>query len=114
MKKLSIPEHISLEKEFLPGMGPRELRQYLTAAVPGLVVMVLIWVFAGSPRTQVFSMLLGMGYLAICFAFFVKIEGGHSMYIFLAHIVRFYREQNKFQYKQEKEAIRNAAHDTEP
>ena len=109
MKKLSIPEHISLDKEFLPGMGPKELRQFLTAAVPGLVLMLLIWIFAGDPGIQIISMLLGMGYLAICFAFFVKIEGGQSMYVFLARIIRFYREQNKFHYKQEKEAIRNAA-----
>lgn len=114
MKKLSIPEHISLDKEYMPGMGARELRQFLIAALPGLVVMIVVWMVAGEPGIQLMSMLLGVGYIAMCYAFFVKIEGGQSMYTFLARILRFYREQRSYYFKVEQEAIRYAADHSQP
>lgn len=106
MKKLSIPEHIPLDKEYLPGMGARELRQFLTAAAPGLVITILIWVIAREPGTQLLALMFGIAYIACCFGFLVKVDGSQSMYIFLSRILHFNRTQKHYFYKQGKEAIR--------
>lgn len=107
MKKLSIPEHISLSKEYLPGISGTELRQFFAGAAPGLVAIVIIWLTITDPGTKLLSMLLGVVYLSCCYVAFIKVDGTQSMYTFISRIIRFYRNQKNYfyKYKQGKEEI---------
>lgn len=105
MKKLSIPEHISLGKEFMPGIGTKELRQFLVAVAPGLLATVIVWLIVTDPGAQLLTMVIGIGYVACCYAAFVKVDGTQSMYTFLARIIRFYRTQKNYFYKHRKEDL---------
>lgn len=105
MKKLSIPEHISLGNEFMPGIGTKELRQFLIAVAPGLVATVIVWLILTDPGVKLLSMIIGIGYIACCYVAFVKVDGTQSMYTFVARIIRFYRTQKKYFYKHGKEDL---------
>lgn len=107
MKKLSIPEHISLGKEYIPGIGGKELRQFLIAAAPGLAAIVVAWLILADPGTKLLSILLGVVYLSCCYVAFIKVDGTQSMYTFISRIIRFYRNQKNYfyKYKQGKEEI---------
>lgn len=105
MKKLSIPEHISLGKEFMPGIGTKELGQFLIAVAPGLLTTVIVWFIVTDPGAQLLTMFIGFGYAACCYAAFVKVDGTQSMYTFVARIIRFYRTQKKYFYKHGKEEL---------
>ncbi len=105
MKKLSIPEHISLGQEFMPGIGTKELRQFLIAVVPGLLVTIIVWLVVTDPGAQLLTMLIGIGYVGCCYAAFVKVDGTQSMYTFVARIIRFWRSQKKHFYKHGKEDL---------
>ncbi len=108
MKKLMIPEFISLEKEYLPGIGAKELKQLLLSAVPGTAAAVVIWLLIGDPVKQLLTMILGIGYVILCYMIFTKIDKRQSIYSYIAKIVRFQRNQKIFYYRQEKEVIRFA------
>ena len=105
MKKLSIPEHISLGKEYIPGIGGKELRQFLIAAVPGLAAIVIAWLILTDPGAKLLSMLLGIVYMTCCYVAFLKVDGTQSMYTFVARVIRFYRKQRNYYYTQGKEDI---------
>lgn len=105
MKKLSIPEHITLDREYIPGIGKRELPGLLISVIPGLLVAVTVWLFAKDPGPQLIAMIGGIGYVMCCYAVFARVDKQQSIYTFLFKIIRFGKNQNKFYYKQEKEAI---------
>lgn len=111
MKKLSIPENISLGKEYMPGIGKQELRQLMVAAGPGLLVTAIAWLVATQPGSQLVIMICGMGYIACCYAAVVKIDGAQSMYTYISRIIRFQRSQKRYFYKQGKEVLYYAAKD---
>lgn len=108
MKKLMIPEFISLEKEYLPGIGPKELKQLLLSVLPGVAVAAAVWLLIEDPVKQLVTMVLGIGYVILCYMTFTKIDKRQSIYTYIAKIVRFRRNQKTFYYRQEKEVIRFA------
>lgn len=107
MKKLSIPEHISLKKEIMPGIGSKELRQLLLAVLPAVAVTVIVWLSAGKPAAQLMALVGLLLYTASCYALFSCPDGRQSIYIFLSRWVRFMRTQQAFKYKQEPEVLRH-------
>lgn len=105
MKKLSIPEHISLGKEYIPGIGGKELRQFVVAAAPGLAAVLIAWLILAEPGMKLLSMLFGLVYMGSCYVAFLKVDGTQSMYTFISRIIRFYRKQQNYYYTQGKEEI---------
>lgn len=105
MKKLSIPENISLDQELIPGIGKQELPRLLIAAIPGLVCLVVIYWLVTSPGIRLLTMICGMGYLGLSYAFVARVDKNQSIYTFIARIIRFWRSQKKFYYRQKKEVI---------
>lgn len=106
MKKLSIPEHITLDREYLPGIGKRELLRLMVSGAPGLLVAVIAWAVMTAPGPKLIAMVCGIGWFACCYAVVARIEQNQSIYSFLTRIVRFWRGQKKYYYKQESEVIR--------
>ena len=105
MKKLSIPERITLVKEFLPGFGWKELRQWLLAAAPCLVGTVAVCAGAGdAPGRALGAIFIFVVLMAVFYSFFARIDGYQSIYTFLRRRLRFSRRQQKFYYTR-KEAL---------
>lgn len=105
MKKLSIPERITLRKEYLPGIGKTELRQIASAVIPGVIAAVAAWNMVSTSAQQLISLLVLFLYIALCYALFVRVDNSQSMYTYLRRIRRFRRAQQKFYYRKEKEAV---------
>lgn len=106
MKELSFPENITLEKEIAPGLLRKDLKKLLALAVPGAVIGIAIWALSGHrPLTQLVAMVSTLLYLFLCYAIVVRVDGTTSIYSYLALLVRFYREQQSFSYKQPKEVL---------
>lgn len=113
MSKLSIPEDISLDHDYMPGIGQAELKRLLMTAVPGVLVTVIAWLTVREPIQQLVFMGCGAGYVAVCYGFFAKVDKQQSIYTYLAKIVRFWRSQKKYFYRQELEVIRLAEDEQE-
>lgn len=105
MKKLSIPERISLEKYWLPGITKKELVPLLCAVTPGVVVTIILWCVLETPLMQIVALGGGIGYAGLCYAIFAKIDGVQSIYNYISRIIRFYSSQRRFYYKHGKEVI---------
>lgn len=105
MKKLSVPERITLDKQYLPGIGKVELKQLLIAGLPGLLITGILWFCLSDPGSKLICLICGMIYITICYAAVVKVDGSQSMYTFLLRIYRFRRGQKRYFYKNEKEAL---------
>lgn len=105
MKKLSVPEHITLRKEFFPGLSAKELRQVIAAVLPGLAATILFWTVNDQPVARLGAILGLLLYAFVCFAVFSVPDGGQSIYTFLMRWLRFRKKQKKFLYKQGKEVL---------
>lgn len=105
MKELSIPEKISLEPEIAPGIRRRDLPALLAMALPGLVVGIGFWAAFTSPMAKLIAIAAAIGYLFLCCVFVARIEGAQSILGYLTLLTRFFREQQRFCYKEEKEEI---------
>ena len=108
MKKLFIPEKIVLEKQTVPGMGKRELRQFCLSALPGLALAFVLFFALEAPGPRLIALLLGFFYAGACFSIFVKIDGTLSIYIYLVRVWTFQRAQKNYYYKHGKETIYHA------
>lgn len=106
MKELSFPENITLEKEIAPGLLRKDLKKLFALAVPGTVIGVAVWTICkGQPLIQLVAMVATLLYLFLCYAIVVRVDGAMSIYNYLALLVRFHREQQRFYYKQPKEVL---------
>lgn len=106
MRKLSIPERITLTREFLPGFGGKELRQWLAAAVPCFIATVAVCAGAGdAPGRALGAILIFILLMAVFYSFFMRIDGYQSIYTFLTRRIRFARKQQKFYYVHGKEVL---------
>ena len=103
MKKLLMPEKISLDKYFLPGITKKELRPLLLAAVPGVIVTVILWFALSQPLAKIVALLGGIGYAALCYMVFARLEGSQSIYTFITRIIRYNKSQHHYFYKHGKE-----------
>lgn len=106
MKKLVVPENITLAWELFPGLGKSELRRCLLSFIPGLIVTILICSILSSPGATLGGMVFFLAYMASCIAIFIKQDNYQSIYTFLTQRVRFQREQQNFYYKPAQEVIR--------
>lgn len=99
MKKLMIPENILLDKEYLPGIGKRELPRLLSFSIPGLTVLIILWTAMQDPGSKLIVMLCCLGYLAICYTAIARVDQKQSIYTYIARIIRFQRSQKNYYYK---------------
>lgn len=106
MSKLSIPEDISLERRYMPGIGKQELKWLLMTAMPGLVVTIVAWFTTRDPIHQLIIMGCGVGYMVCCYGVFAKVDNQQSIFVFISKIIRFWKSQKKYFYQQEREVLR--------
>lgn len=100
MNKLSIPERITLRREFFPGFGWPELRQWMAAEAPVLAATVLVSVCCRDNQGVFLAailifLLLSSGLVSI----FTRQPDGPSIFLFLIRRLRFRRNQQKFYYR---------------
>lgn len=105
MKKLPIPEKITLQWELVPGLGWRELRRILIWALPGLGLAIAYGSLSPSPGAVVVAVLGFFVYLAALCMLFVRMDDGPSMYDFISRRLKFSREQQAYYYKRRKERV---------
>lgn len=104
MKKLKIPEKITLQYEFFPGFGKRELLHFLILAIPGAILGIIIYnILAGLQRIWVFiGMLI---YVILCYPLTVKIDGYPSVISIAIKLYHYMTKQRNYMYIQKKEKI---------
>lgn len=98
MKKLSVPENISLQKEIIKGLSAAGLRRLMIALAPGLAVEVAAWNILHDPAARLLSMCILLGYIAMCYGVFCSLDGSQSIYSFLMRWVAFMRSQKHYPY----------------
>lgn len=108
MKKLCIPERITLEKQYVPGLGKRELRRLTVTALPGLCLSVCLFLCLPSPGARLGALLAGFLFCGACYGLFVRVDGTLSIYTYLTRILAFHRAQKRYYYKHEKEEVYHA------
>lgn len=104
MKDLTIPEKISLEKEIF-NIRKKDIKKFVALALPGSAIGVTVWLTTGAPVVQFFAMLATMGYLFLCYVVTARVEGNPSILNYIELLIRFRREQQRFNYKQGKENL---------
>lgn len=114
MKKLCIPERITLEKQYFPGIGKRELRQLMVAALPGLLLSFVLFFALEAPGARLGVLLAGFLYCGACYGLFVRMEGSLSIYTYLKRIWTFQRAQKRYYYKHGKEEVYYVGEETQP
>lgn len=106
MEKLSIPERISLEKEVAPNLRSKDLPKLFGMVIPGIVITVIVWICASdAPLTQLIALIIGFLYMGLCYALVAKIDGSLSVIEHLGRTLRFYRNQQIYYFKHEKEVV---------
>ncbi len=108
MKKLMIPEKITLEREALPGIRYRDLPILAAIALPGVIAAVIVWSLTDRPLTQLVTLVAVLLYLFFCYAAAARVEGAQSMLDWIARLFRFLRAPRCFYFK-EKEALTYAS-----
>ena len=114
MKKLSIPEQITLDRMYLPRLGLRELKQGVLLMLPGVVCMIVLLCIFEEPGQKLLTMVGGFCWAGCCYAVVARIEGVGSMYAYITRIIRYHRTQQKFYYKHEKEVLRYVGEEKQP
>jgi len=104
LKKLKIPEKITLQYEFFPGFGKRELLHFLILAIPGVILGIVLYnILSGAARFWVFiGMLI---YTILCYPFVAKIDGYPSVLSMGIRLYHYKSRQRNFLYIQKKEKI---------
>ena len=105
MRKLSVPENISLKKEFLRGLGVKELLYLILAVLPVTVGVVIFWCVDSDPGPRLLALVGLLMYILICYAVFSTPDGSQSIYTYITRWIRFMRAQKFYRYREEKEAI---------
>lgn len=112
MKKLPVPENISLRWELFRGFGMPELIR--TSIITGIVltVSILFCLTITWPPKLMAATLAVILTIFICVNFFVKMDNNQSIYTFLKRGQRYHKEQQTFWYKRG-ERIRYVAPESE-
>lgn len=106
MNKLSIPEKIVLEKEVTSNLRTKDVPKLLGLIIPGILIAAVVWITAAeAPMTQLITLIIAFSYTGLCYALVARIEGALSILDYLGLMVRFYREQQIYYYKEKKEVI---------
>lgn len=105
MKKLSIPEKLTLRWELVPGIGGRELRRIFASAVPGALAAFLYAGSSASPSAPLGAVAGFLIYFAACWGLHARLDGGQSMYDYLTLRLRFQKGQQKYYDERGKEAL---------
>ncbi|MET0017996.1 hypothetical protein [Oscillibacter sp.] len=101
MKKLPVPENISLRWELFRGFGMPELIR--TTIITGIVLAgsILFCLFSTWPGKPMAATLAVILTIFICVNFYIKMDNNQSIYTFLKRGQRYHKEQQTFWYKRE-------------
>ena len=105
MKRLSIPENISLKKQFVKGIGSHELRQIAIAFVPVAFFVTAYWAMEAQPWPRLIALASLILYGLCCFVVFSCPDGEQSIYTFISLRIRFSRSQKAYYFRQRQEVI---------
>lgn len=100
MQNLIIPEHISLRREFIPGVGGAELAKLLAVGLPGGGLAIILSRTAGDPFAAMLWMLAAVGWLFLSYALFARFAGRASAWDQLMRRFRFRKEQQDYFYRE--------------
>lgn len=101
MKKLTVPENLSLRWELFRGFGKPETVR--TAIITGIVLAgsILFCMVSTWPSKLIAATLAVIFTLFACVNFFIKMDNNQSIYTFLKRGQRYRKEQQIFWYKRE-------------
>ena len=105
MRKLTVPEKISLTKEVMRGLSAKEFCYLMIALAPALVGVILFWCINSAPGPRLLALVGLLIYALICYAVFSTPDGSQSIYTYMTRWVRFLKKQKFYRYQQQKEAI---------
>lgn len=89
MSRLSVPKYISLDREYMPGIGKHELRRLLISIIPGSIAAIILWFVLSDPFQKLITVFAGIAYVAACYGIFAKVDRHQSVYTYVAMLVRY-------------------------
>ena len=105
MKKLPVPENITLRWELIRGLGKEEVRRCGTVFLFVLVACAVFCIISGTQESLVISVIVLIATVFLCVAFFGRLDQNQSIYDYLTRTRRFHSEQQVFLYQQKDEVI---------
>jgi hypothetical protein len=105
MKKLPIPENITLRWEAWPGMGKKELIVTIAITTLVAVIAVIFCMLSTWKMDTLVAMIAITATFGFCSGLFTKMENNQSIYDYLKQQTIFRNEQQTFWYKRKEERI---------
>lgn len=103
-RKLYVPDNITLRNEVWRGLGKKELAiSVLITAIVIFIAVIVVTTFGD--RTLFFSMAAVLLTFSVSITMQTKLENNQSMVEFIAMVMKFKREQQKFKYKSKGERL---------
>lgn len=103
MKKLQVPENISLRWELWKGFGKAELIPSAIITAFSILIAILIYRIHPAPGMELFIVIGVIFVMAFCVGLFGKLENNQSIYDYLKRQFRYSKEQQAFWYCKSKE-----------
>lgn len=111
MKKLPVPEKISLRKEYWRGFGNQEAVRSARVLAVVLSITAAVCLLGAVEEPAMVLGFVGIITAFLCANFFGRMDQNQSMYEYLVRLRRFHTEQQTFRYEHEREVLYVAAQD---
>lgn len=105
MRKLPVPENITLRWELMHGVGKEEMRRSGVVLLFVLAACIVFCIVSGTQESLVIAIGILIAAMFLCVAFFGRLDQNQSIYDYLVRSHRFRTEQQIFHYKQKDEVI---------
>lgn len=99
-EKLYIPSYVKAEQEYLPGFGKKELHISAVMSIVIVFFSVTFWIFTRDMTIAVLTFLVGVSGAVMINR---KTETNLSVVGFIVLMIIFFKEQQRFLYRYEKE-----------
>lgn len=103
--KLTMPEDVTLRREYWRGFGNPELLRTVAVTIGVTTACALICLLCHAKEPSVICVFAALVTAVVCVGVFSKLEGGISMYDFVKRRRRFRAEQQSFPYRYQEEVI---------
>lgn len=98
MKKLQVPDNISLRPELLHGIGWKEVFLSLAITSAALLLAVAVTLLMPGEQGPAAGVITAVTVLFLCFGFFARMENGQSICDYLRRIRAYHRSQQIYFY----------------
>lgn len=99
-EKLYNPTYIKAEKEYIPGVGRKELMLIGIFVTAVLIISIIMYQIKGDLASTMLFFMIGV---AVSFFLNVKNEANLSVLMFIFFMFQYVKEQQIFMYKYQKE-----------